>query len=56
MINGPPPVNEWPPCVRVVPRSDVYEQTLDETDARRNINVITAEGVEIGRLADLYRH
>ena len=46
---SPPPVNEWPPCVRIVPRLDSAHLAVNENDARMNVNLITAEGVEIGR-------
>ena len=47
--DSPPPMSEWPPCVRMVPRLDAANLTTDEADGRKNVNVITAEGVEIGR-------
>ena len=54
--NSPPPVNQWPPCVRMVARLDAANLATHEDDARKNVNVITAEGVEVGRCEIMYMY
>lgn len=54
--DSPPPLSEWPPCIRMVPQDQGLRDEaqgskvkLDETDGRNCISVITAEGAQIGR-------
>lgn len=49
---SPPPMSEWPPCIRLIPQNKdgvKKSELAGNQDARNCISLITAEGASIGR-------
>ena len=53
--DSPPPMSEWPPCIRMIPQTTdsktigTASELAGNQDARKCISLITAEGATIGR-------